>query len=131
METKAILNSNVRIKKNENYEELNRIHNEIQERIAAEYEQERKGLRKENELLYEQERIFKNITEKVLFGLKPDTQIKVITQVGKNQSVFHSYIGKIEKPYDGNSCFNMIDDGYNDGKPFTIGLSCLQLIMVV
>lgn len=131
METKAKINSEVRVKKWKNYEQLDMLKDEIKKRIEAEYCSEIKALEVENRLLYAQEVVFKNIAKSVLKNLKPDTQIKVITQTGKNQSVLVEHVGTIEKPYDGGSYFNMIDDGYNGGKPFTIGFSCLQLIQIL
>jgi hypothetical protein len=127
---KASLSKDVRIKKDENYSLLTDIQREIQARVQAEYQSQTKALHVENDGFRELEKAFIEQAKYILVKLIPQhTPIKVTVQVGKGSTILRDHEGTIQKPfYMSDGYFNMIDPTYNDGKPFTIGFSCLQSI---
>lgn len=138
---KIILNKENRIKRNENYETLDKIRNEITKRINAEYKPEIKAIQDENEMLINEEKTFRANVQNLLKELYDDkklydTVFKVTTQTGKDNERIREYTGRIQNPqkyvyYPSEGCFNFICPEYNDEKPFTIGLSCLMGIEVI
>jgi hypothetical protein len=128
----ATLNKFVRTKTSQNYEVIDEIRKRIRERIEAEYSEELNALRDENQYFYQKEKVFRDQAKEVVkSAYTHKNRILVKTQVGKNGSIIHEYIGHIEKIYSGGDCFDMIDTEIHDGKPFTIGLSCLLSIKIL
>ena len=126
---KAGMNKDVRVIRTGNYEILRKIETEIKMRVQNEYLAETDALRKENEDLLTTEKQFYDEAEAVLNSLKYGEQIRVETQVGPGGSIVNTYVGHIESPYrNGRKMFNMISDDKLNGKPFTIGFSCLLSI---
>jgi len=130
--TKIELSQNNRIKRHENYAQLDAIESVIRERIRSEYTEEIKQLRNENDKSFEEEKEFILSVKQFLPGLSPSDKLKVTTQVGRNSDIIRTYTGHIEKRIPFNqSYFNFVSPDYIDGKPFTIGLSCLQSIEIL
>ena len=125
----AILNPYVRIIKDENYEKLKSIENEIRERIQAEYTEEIEALRKQNEELHSEDKKFRAQAKVVLRKVTFEDTVKLSVQVGKGSTTIRHYVGKVVQ-YDGGDVFNVVVPDHMDGKEFTIGLSCLQSIKI-
>jgi seryl-tRNA synthetase len=129
---KAEIRKEVRIKQSENYELLDTIKTKIRHRIEAEYEDETNALRKENETLHAEYKTFEAEAQKILASVTPATKLRVKTQVGKGSSIVNEYVGHIESAFKfRDTCFNFISPEKNEGKPFTIGLSCLMAVEVI
>lgn len=129
---KAELNEFTRTKKYQNYEVIQSINDTIAERIKAEYNAELTALKEENETLRKEEKAFEEEARKVLMAITPQTKIRIKTQVGKNGTIVNTYEGHIEyKLGYGFGVFNMVCATRYDGKPFTIGMSCLVSIEVL
>lgn len=129
---KIELHKDNRIKRIENYVVLKSIENKISEKIRKEFEGETLDIRLENDTLFKQEKEFINQAKEFLTKITPQTSLRVKTQVGKDSDVIQQYEGHIEKTfrmYD--STLNFICKDFLDGKPFTIGFSCLQSIEII
>ena len=126
---KAGMNKDVRITRTGNYDILKGIETEIKMRVQDEYLEQTTAIRKENEDLLVTEKQFYAEAEAVLKSLYPTDQIKVETQVGPGGNIVNTYVGHLEYPYsNGRKMFNMISTDKLDGRPFTIGFSCLLSI---
>ena len=126
---KAKLHKGVRVKRDENYTLLQTIEREIRERIQTEYNSQTTALRLENDALRAEEKNFIKDAQFTLSTIRVFDKIKVETQVGPGSSIVKEYVGHLEHPYkQGDGVFNMIDKKYYDGKPFSIGMSCLLSI---
>lgn len=129
---KVELSKSVRIKKDENYEALQSIEREISNRIKAEYQNEVSALKSENERLHTEDKAFREQAKKFLRNVTPATLLKVQTQVGRGSTIIQEYTGYIEKPFGySDGTFNFCSPDNYDGRPFTIGLSCLLSIETV
>lgn len=130
---KAELNKDNRIKRDENHEVLNTIEAAIAKRIRAEYSEEIKALRDENENCYAEEKVFRSNVQELLKSVDITTKLKVVTQVGKGSTILNTYVGHLEKkPEFYPTSFNFISpDRDNELRPFTIGFSCLQSIEII
>lgn len=128
----ATLNVDSRIKRSENYILLKTIENEISSRIREEYSNETRALRKENDVLHNQELEFKKVACEVLKKAEVDSKIRVVVQVGVGSLTLQTYEGYLTQKFTGfNTWFDMSDKNRFDGKPFTIGLSCLQYVEIL
>jgi len=131
MENKtAILNPFVRQKYSENFEEIAKIREKIKIEIDEKVAGEIKLYREENDRLIKEEKEFKSLAASVMkdaFNTK--SRVIVSSQTGRNGSTIREYRGYITKMYD-DYAFDLSAENYNDGKPFTIGLSCLQSIEI-
>ena len=127
---KVALNKDVRIKRDENYVVLTNIENQIRNEVRKRFADETKVLREETDSFVKEEKEFHRKAQEMLRGLTPNDKLKVCTQVGKGSSVINEYVGYIEKNIKySDTWFNFIsDDRMNDGRPFTIGFSCLLSI---
>ncbi len=120
MEKKASLPKSNRQKRYDNQDEI--------ERLTAPF-------KKENAELYAAELAFREEAKKILLSCTPTvsgTILRVSTQTGRRSSIVRKYIGNLEYKFGySDSTFNFVDRKYNDGKPFTIGFSCLLSIEIV
>jgi len=129
---KAELNKDIRIKRLENYEAMEAIRTEISKRIQKEFAKELKAYNDENEKSYTDEKAFFKEVETILKSVDVNTKLRVVTQVGKGSTVLNAYEGHIEKKLGyGDTHFNFCCETKFDGKPFTIGFSCLQSIEIL
>lgn len=129
---KAELNQHNRIKRDENYEVLNSIKNRISQKIQAEFDAEIKDIKSENEKYWEEEKVFKEEARQILLKITPQTKLKVSTQVGRGSKIIQTYEGNLERKFEWrDGTFNFISPNNYDGKPFTIGFSCLQSIEII
>jgi hypothetical protein len=129
---KAELNAGNRIKRLENYEAMEAIRIEISKRIQLEYSKELKAYTDENEKLYVDEKSFFKEVQIILNSVDVSTKLKVVTQVGKGSTVLNTYEGHIEKKIGyRDTYFNFCCEERYDGKPFTIGFSCLVSIEIL
>jgi hypothetical protein len=123
---KSELRKEVRIKKDENNILLENIKYEIRERVEEEYNSETQAIREENDKLRQEEKEFISNAKYILASASPMDLLQVKTQVGRGSTVIHEYTGSLEYKYkNGDGVFNFVDLSYNNGKPFTIGFSCL------
>ena len=128
----ARLSREVRIKRDENYIILKNIEDGIRERVRKEYESETKALREENSTLTQTEKEFRKEANDILSFVSSEATLKVETQVGPGSTIVREHIGHLAKPFrPGDGYFDMRAMDYNDGKPFTIGFSCLMSIEVI
>jgi len=126
---KVEMSKDVRTTKNANYEILSNIEREIKSRIQDEFLSETTAIRKENENLVAHEKMFYGIADELLCTLQPTDEIKIESQVGPGGSIVNTYVGHLEFPYrKGDKMFNMVSPDKLDGKPFTVGFSCLLSI---
>lgn len=129
---KVELNKDIRIKRDENYQVLKNIEDRISAKIRAEFESEVSAIRAENDTLYQKDNEFREEARELLKTITPQTLLKVRTQVGVCSKVIQEYKGHIEKNIKYNDGhFNFISPDKHDGKPFTIGFSCLQSIEII
>lgn len=130
---KAELNKDNRIKRMENYEAMDSIRKEIAARIQLELGKELSAYTEENEKSVKEEKEFYKEVSKILRDSDVGTRLKVVTQVGKGSTILNEYVGNLAyKPEYSATHFNFISEQRdNDGKPFTIGFSCLQSIEVL
>lgn len=129
---KAELSKDVRIKRDLNYEVLRSIESRISAQIRAEFESEVSAIRGENEKFHKEDKDFREQAKEILRKITPETLVKVKTQVGKGSEVVQRYTGHIERDFKySDGTFNFISPGKYDGKPFTIGFSCLLSIEVL
>jgi len=129
---KAEQSKYTRIKINENYEVLRSIEQEISNRIKLEFASEIQGLKAENDLLYKEEKAFIDQAKEILKRANTTTLLKVKTQTGKNSELIREYTGTIQSEFNCyDSIFNFISPNNYDGKPFSIGFSCLLSIEII
>jgi hypothetical protein len=132
IKTKLELPKITRMKRMENYVELAKIEAEISKRIRAEYTDEINALRGENEKLLDEERDFYVSVSSLLKNVDTSTKLKVVTQTGKDSDFFRTYVGHIERRvgvFD--KSFDFVSPDAYEGRPFTIGFSCLQSIEIL
>ena len=127
---KVELSEHIRIKRDENYEVLRTLKETISQKIRAEFESETKGVSDENESFHKQDKEFREKASELLKTLNTQTKLKVKTQVGRGSTLIHEYEGYLRRKYT-DGVFDFIDESKYDGKPFSIGLSCLLSIEVV
>lgn len=129
---KAELNKDNRIKRSENSEVIDAIRLEISKRIQKEFAKELKVYNDENEKFYADEKAFFKEVETILKSVDVTTKLRVVTQVGKGSTMLNAHEGHIEKKLGyGDTHFNFCCEERYDGKPFTIGFSCLQSIEIL
>lgn len=130
---KVEISKNARIKRDENYEVLRSLEQEISNRIRAEFANEVQGIKKENENYHEMEKSFREQAKELLKNVTPETLLRVKTQVGHNSTIINEYTGHIERKFNWykDGTFDFISPDKYEGKPFTIGLSCLLSIEIL
>ena len=129
---KVALNKDVRIKRDENYEVLRSIEQKISDRIRAEFANEISDIKAENEKFHTEDKSFREQAKELLKTITTETLLKVKTQVGKGSTIIQEYTGHIERNFKYNDgTFNFVSPDKYDGKPFTIGFSCLLSIEVL
>ncbi len=129
---RAELSKNIRIKRDENYEILRLIEQRVSDRIRAEFANEISDIQLENKKNLEEEKLFREQAKEILKTATTETLLKVETQVGKGSTVIQEYTGRIDKQFKYNDgTFNFICSDKYEGKPFTIGFSCLLSIEVL
>ena len=129
---KVELHQDIRIKRDENYEVLRSIEERISAQIRAEFQAEVSDMKTENDNFHKQDKEFREQAKELLKTITPQTLLKVKTQVGRGSTVIQEYEGRIERNFKYNDgTFNFISPDKYDGKPFTIGFSCLQSIEVI
>lgn len=129
---KVELHQDIRIKRDENYQVLKTIEDRISAKIRAEFESEVSAIRAENDTFHKKDNEFREEARELLKTITPQTLLKVRTQVGIGSKVIQEYEGHIEKNIKYNDgTFNFISPDIHDGKPFTIGFSCLQSIEII
>jgi hypothetical protein len=133
MEKKVILNKDNRIKRSENFESLKKIENEISYRIRSEYSSEKEVLNNEINCLLDEEKQFRKDALELLRTCNEESNLRVSVQVGPNNNILYYYRGHLQRKLGYNdTSFNFIsDDRDNDGRPFTIGFSCLQSVEIL
>lgn len=121
-----------RIKRNENSQLIADIKQKIYERVELEFQNEVSALRNENQAFYTEEKQFFESVKDLLKEVTPETKLKVVTQVGVGSKILNEYTGNLEYkiPYN-QTYFNFISPEYNEGRPFSIGFSCLQSIEII
>jgi len=132
--SKVELHKDIRVKRRNNYDQLKDIEQLIAKRIAAEYNMERNALRAENDAFNADEKSFYERVSDLLHSCGVETKFRVVTQTGPLSGTLREYTGVLSKQYvqyRDHSMFDFIDPNFLDGKPFTIGFSCLQSIEVI
>ena len=129
---KVELHQDIRIKRDENYEVLRSIEQRISERIRSEFQAEVSDMKAENENFHKQDKEFVEQAKELLKTITPETLLRVKTQVGRGSTIIQEYEGHIQRNFKYNDgSFNFISPGKYDGRPFTIGFSCLLSIEVI
>jgi hypothetical protein len=127
----AKLNQFVRTKGYENSETMTEIRRRITEEVELILGVETKHLQEENKQLRDEELAFRENAKPIIkHAYETKALVGVKTQVGPKGSIIHEYVGHVEKLYS-SDCFNFVDPNEFDGKPFTIGLSCLLSIKIL
>lgn len=130
MEIKKVsMSKDNRIKLRQNYEALDSIKREITKRVEQEYSVELKALEEENKYFRDEEVRLKKDAKDFLLSVNAKTKLKVCVQVGEGGRIINEYVGTLQRDFTRyDTYFNFIDPTYLDGKPFTIGFSCLLSI---
>jgi len=126
---KAEISKFNRIKRDENYEVMESIKRTIADRINTEYNEQLTGMREENSNLFAEEKAFYPKAFEILSKCTKDTNVKIVTQVGKGSVVLNEYVGHVYRIHN-KTLFDFISES-RDNKPFTVGFSCLQSIEIM
>jgi hypothetical protein len=128
----AKLDKFVRIKGYENSEAMTDIRRRITEEVELRFAEEANVLRDENKAFREEELEFRKAGYEIAeYAYKNKSSVKVATQTGRGGTLIREYVGYVESLYESSKCFNFVTKDEYDGKPFTIGMSCLLSIKIL
>lgn len=128
----AKLDEFVRTKGYENSEAMTEIRRRITEEVELQFAVEAGHLRDENKAFRELELAFRKEGARIAkHAFKTKALVGVKTQTGRGGSLIREYVGQVVNLYSDGDCFDLADPNVYDGKPFTIGSSCLLSIKVL